>query len=158
MTSVLPRHRISAAVFAAFVAVAVARADGLFIVNQPWVRPAQAGQTTEAYMDLTSSAGAKLVGVTSAAAAAAVVRTPEKLSGAAQSVTLPAGMLVALAPGKYRIVLQRLARALKPGDRVALSLTIEAADGSRQDIPVNAEVRLHSPIDDELHAHKHAHD
>jgi periplasmic copper chaperone A len=137
--------------------VSVAQAEGLFIVNQPWVRPALAGQSTEAYMDLTSTAGAKLVAVASAVAAAVAIRPPDSQRAAVQTVALPAGTRVALAPGKYRIALQRVARTLKLGDRVPLTLTIEAADGSRQEVSVDAEVRLHSPIDDELHAHKHAH-
>lgn len=157
MASLLARYRVAAAAFVLGLATAAAQADGLFVVNQPWVRPAQAGQTTEAYMDLTSTAGAKLVSVASAAAPAVAIRAPDKRRGAAPTVTLPAGTLVALAPGEYRIALQRVARTLKPGDRVPLTLTIEAADGSRQEIPVDAEVRLHSPIDDELRAHKHKH-
>jgi len=35
-----------------------------------------------------------------------------------------------------------------------LTLTIEAADGSRRDIPVHAEVRMRSPVADELQAHR----
>jgi len=37
-----------------------------------------------------------------------------------------------------------------------VTLTIRDADGAEQQIPVNAEVRLRSPIEDEL-AHKHRH-
>jgi VCBS repeat-containing protein len=48
-----------------------------------------------------------------------------------------------------------LTRALKLGDRVPLMLTIESGDGSRQEIPIDAEVRRHSPIDDHLHGHAH---
>ena len=48
----------------------------------------------------------------------------------------------------------KLIRRARLGDRLALTLTIEAADGSRQDIPVHAEVRMRSPVDDELRAHR----
>jgi VCBS repeat-containing protein len=160
MCRLLGRYRIAAILLAlalGLVSGGALAVDGFFIVNQPWVRPAQAGQATEAYMDLTSTAGATLVGATSAAAATAVIRAPDQQRGGPPSVALPAGTLVALAPGKYRITLRHLARTLKVGDRVALTLTIQAADGSHEDIPVDAEVRLHSPIDDELHAHKHGH-
>ena len=133
----------------------LARAGGLLIVNQPWTRPAPVGQATEAYMDITSTAGATLVAATSDAAAVVRIRAPDGQRGSTSRIALPAGAIVALAPGKYRIALQRLTRGLKLGDRVKLALIIEAADGSRQELAVNAEVRLHSPIDDELRAHRH---
>jgi periplasmic copper chaperone A len=131
-------------------------ASALFIVNQPWVRPAQAAQSTEAYMNLTSTEGAKLIAVRSDAAKAVALRTPGKKPVVASSVTLPAKVLVELAPGQYRIALNQVLRTLKPGDRLNLTLTLELDDGSRQEIDVNAEVRLRSPIDDERRAHVHA--
>lgn len=138
-------------------ALAAQQASAVFIVNQPWVRPAQRTQTTEAYMNLTSTDGAVLVGAVSAAAAGATIRAPGKVTGQVARLPLPARKLVALSPGGYRIVLRQLAQTLKPGDRVQLTLTIERADGAHQDIAVDADVRLHSPIDDELRAHTHAH-
>ena len=132
-------------------------ASALFVVNQPWVRPAQSTQATEAYMNLTSTEGATLVGAVSAAAGGVAIRAPGKTAGDLARLPLPAQSLVALAPGGYHLVLRRLVGTLKVGDRVQLTLTIENADGSRQDIGVNAEVRLRSPLDDEMRAHKHAH-
>jgi len=137
--------------------IMAAPANALFIVNQPWVRPAQVGQTTEVYMDLTSTDGAKLVGVRTDAAKAATIRAPGKVVIVATKVALPPKTLVALAAGQYRIALSQLVRTLKLGDRVNLTLVIEQDDGSRQDIEVNAEVRLRSPIDDERRAHEHSH-
>jgi len=133
------------------------QASALFVVNQPWVRPAQQARSTEVYMNLTSSDGASLVGAASTAAAAVAILVPGKTANKIARLSLPAQRVVVLAPGGYRIALHRLARTLKVGDRVQLMLTIEAADGARQEIGVNAEVRLHSPIDDEMHAHTHAH-
>jgi VCBS repeat-containing protein len=61
-----------------------------------------------------------------------------------------------LAPGEYRIALTRLTRPLKIGDHVPVSLTIESADGKRQELLINAEVRRRSAYDDEMtHPHKH---
>ncbi len=131
-------------------------ANALFIVNQPWVRPAQAAQSTEAYMNLTSTEGAKLIAVRSDVAKAMSLLAPGRQPVVVSSVALPAEALVALAPGRYRIALKQVLRTLKPGDRLNLTLTIELGDGSRQDIDVNAEVRLRSPIDDERRAHVHA--
>jgi len=60
-----------------------------------------------------------------------------------------------LAPRGPRILLPGLNRALRPGDRVEFVLTIEAADGTRQEIPANAEVRLRSPTDVHRRMHQH---
>src|SRR5262245_43783198 len=136
----------------AALAICAADAHALFIVNQPWVRPAAQGRSTEAYMDLTSTEGAVLVGARSEIAAVAI-SAPGKTVRAVERLPLPAHSMVSLAPGGYRLALSKIARSLKLGDRVALTLIIEAADGSRQEIPVNAEARRHSPLDDERRAH-----
>lgn len=128
-------------------------ASALFIVNQPWARPAAAGQTTEVYMNLTSTGGASLVAVRTDEAAGIVIRGPGKSTGTV--LPLPARTLVALAPSRNRLAMIKLTRNIKLGDRLALTLTIEGADGTRQDIPVQAEVRMRSPLDDELRAHHH---
>jgi periplasmic copper chaperone A len=138
-------------------AVAASPAYALFVVNQPWIHPAQVAQSTEAYMDLTSTEGARLVGVRSDVAKSVSIRVPGGAPGENPRITLPPKVLVPLAPGRYRIALIQLLRTLKLGDRVELTLTIERDDGSRQEIPVNAEVRQHSPIDEERRAHSHAH-
>jgi periplasmic copper chaperone A len=137
-------------------AMSASPASAVFIVNQPWVRPAQVAHATEVYMDLTSTEGAKVVGVRSEVAVAAM-RAPGKIAASATSIALPARTLVSLAPGRFRIALSQLRRTLKLGDRVDLTLTIEQDDGSRQEIAVNAEVRMRSPIDDERRAHAHSH-
>ena len=136
------------------IALCAANADAIFIVNQPWIRPAAAGGSSEAYMDLTSTEGATLIAARSEIAAVAI-RAAGK--GAVKRLPLPAKATISLAPGGYRLVLSKLARSIKLGGRVMLTLTIEAADGTRQDIPVNAEARLRSPIDDERRAHGSAH-
>jgi copper(I)-binding protein len=129
-------------------------ASALFIVNQPWLLPARSGQSTDVYMNLTSTNGAALVAVRTDEAASVVILGPGKGARTLDLLPLPAKTLVALAPGKTRIVLIRLARTVKLGERLALTLTIEGADGTRQDIPVLAEARLRSPVDDELRAHR----
>jgi len=131
-------------------------ANALFIVNQPWVRPAARGQSTDVYMNLTSTDGAAVVAVRSDEAAAVAIVGPGKGSAAVASLTLPAGTVVALAPGNSRLALTRLVRSIKLGDLVALTLTLKGVDGTQQDIPVHAEVRMRSPLDDEKRAH-HAH-
>ena len=154
--SKLARHCAQLA-FSIPIMLVAAQAQAIFIVNQPWVPPAARARSTEAYMDLTSTEGAKLVGVATDVAAAAVILGPGKSAREATSVALPEHALVALRPGGYRIALKRVVRTLKLGDRVLLTLTIQAADGTQQQIPVDAEVRLRSPIEDERAPHKHAH-
>jgi copper(I)-binding protein len=109
------------------------------------------------YMNLTSTDGATLVAVRTDEAAGIVIRGPDKNARTLDTLPLPAQTLVALAPGKTRLVVIKLARTVKLGERVAVTLTIQGADGVRQEIPLLAEARMRSPVDDELLHHKHAH-
>ena len=128
-----------------------AEAQGVFSVNQPWVKPG--ARSSEAYMVLSSSAAATLVGVHCDRATKAIIRG--RHGGTATRLELPAGRSVSLRPGAGRIALSGLTQALRPGDRVLLVLTIETANGARRDIAVNAEVRNESPVDAELRMHRH---
>jgi copper(I)-binding protein len=132
-------------------------ASALFIVNLPWLRPAASGQSTELYMNLTSTDGATLVAVRTGDAAQVVIHGGGKGARVVPQLPLPAKTLVALAPGKDHIKLVKLARTFKVGDRLALTLIIEGADGVRQEIPLVVEVRNRSVLDDERRAHGHAH-
>jgi periplasmic copper chaperone A len=133
-------------------------ASALFIVNQPWVRPAKSGQSTAVYMNLTSTDGATLVAVHTDEAAAIVIRGSGKAARTIPVLPLPAKILVTLAPGKEHIALIKLTRTVKLGERVALTLTIEGADGVRQEIPLLVEARMRSALDDELLSrHNHSH-
>lgn len=127
-----------------------AAGQGVFSVDQPWVKPGT--RSSEAYMVLLSSDGATLVGVHCDLATRATVRGRHR--GVAGRLDLPAGRSVSLRPGAERIALSGLARPLKLGERVPLRLTIETADGIRRDIAVSAEVRNQSPVDAELRAHR----
>ncbi|MGH8713611.1 MAG: copper chaperone PCu(A)C [Casimicrobiaceae bacterium] len=148
--------RILAIVGCMTLALSAAQAQGLFVVNQPWVRPAAAGHATEAYMNLTSAEGATLVGARADGAAAVSLRGPGT-NATIREVALPPRTIVEFAPGKYQLWLRRLARSVRLGDSVALTLTIRGADGGRQDISVSAVARLRSPVDDERLAHRHRH-
>ena len=106
-------------------------------------------------MEMTSIEGATLVGARSDVAVNAMLVGPGAKVKAAKSLMLPAGAPVVLAPGSYRVRLSPVDRTLKLGDIVPLVMIIEAPDGSRQEIGVNAEVRVRSVVDDHLHAHRH---
>ena len=128
----------------------VALAQGVFTVNQPWVKPAS--RVTEAYMVLMASEGAIVISARSSLAARAsfrAARAPDK------GIELPPGQPITLKPGAVRIVLSGLVHPLKLRDRVPLVLTIQRPDGAHQDISVDAEVRNESPVDAELRAHRH---
>ncbi len=127
----------------------------VLIVSEPWVRPAAHLAATEAYLVITSTEGATLIGARSDAAADVRIYAAGKRAVRIDRLPLPASQAIKLAPDGLRLGLSGLSRPLKLGDRVALALTIESAEGVRQEIPVNAEVRVRSPIDDERRAHRH---
>ena len=143
------------AVVALALAVAAPDALAVFTVNAPWIRLAGSGAAPEAYMELRSSDGAVLAGVTGEGTTRVGIRGPGKDTAALDALPLPPGKAVTLGPGGYRLAITRTPRPLKLGDRVPLTLIVRDADGTWQDIAIIAEVRRRSPIDDELRAHKH---
>ena len=147
------RRSASLVAFVGFLAGAAFDAHALFIVNQPWVKPGT--RNTEGYMILTSTEGAILVGVRSSIVVRVSLRRPGGHGRARASVALLADTAAALRPGAERIVLTGLAHALKPGDRVPLTLQIETAAGGREEIAVDAEVRTDWLFDAERRAHRH---
>jgi copper(I)-binding protein len=157
MTFAALRHRFPARRLALAGAIAFALlasdARAMFIVNQPWVRPARKTQTTNAYMNLTSTDGATLLAARSEDARRVSLRPAR--STAAAGLVLPAKSEITLAPGHDHLTLTGLTRALKIGDRINITLTVRDDDGTVQEITINAEVRFRSPIDDERRAHHH---
>src|SRR5438132_1998307 len=115
--------------FVGFLASAAFDAHALFIVNQPWVKPGT--RNTEAYMVLTSTEGATLIGVRSSIAAQVSLRGPGLRGRARKGLPLAAGAPIALTPGADRLVLTGLTRALKPGERVVLTVQDEPATRTR---------------------------
>ena len=136
---------------------ATAMASPVFVVNLPWVLPAVKGKTTEAFMLLQSSEGAELLSVQCPYAASAVIIGPGAKQSSLDRLPLPPGKPILLAPGKYRLRLAHIDRTLKLGDHVPLTLTIETANGARQTVAIDMEVRHRSAFDDESHEHHHHH-
>ena len=157
MTSLRRPRWPALTLFALALALPAAVAQALTVVNQPWIRPAAAGRSTEAFMNLTSTEGATLVAARSDSAAATTLHRPGRDARAAVELALPAGTIVELAPGSYRFSLRRLNKRVKLGDIVPMTLTIRNADGVDQDIAVRAVARLRAPVDDERRAHRHQH-
>jgi len=134
---------------AGFLLLASTAAQAVLTVHAPWVRPTPDRASTDAYMSLTSTEGAVLKEVRSTIATSVVIRVEGPGKRTLPQLALPAGVEVALSPDAVHLVLRGLAHPLGVGERVPLVLTIETANGSRQEISVNAEVRSHSPLDDE---------
>lgn len=116
-------------------------------VSDAWVRGTVPGQMgTGAFMRLTSSADTTLVGVASPAAKVVELHEMKTEGGmmkmsAIRRLPLPAGKVVELKPRGYHVMLMDLARPLKDGDTVPLTLTFEDKTGAKQTVVVKASVR-----------------
>jgi copper(I)-binding protein len=112
-----------------------------------WVRgtvPAQ--KSTGAFVTLTSSTDAKVVGVSSPIAKIVEIHESMTMGGVnhmheIESMALPAGRAVQLKPGGHHVMLMGLAKPLKAGESVPLVFTIEEKGGKRTRLEVKAEVR-----------------
>jgi copper(I)-binding protein len=116
-------------------------------VSQPWVRATVPQQhATGAFMTLTSSGGARLVGASSPLAGAVEVHEMKMVDDIMRmrqidGLPLPAGQAVTLMPGGYHLMLLELKQAMKDGDKVPLTLELEDANHVRSSITVEAPVR-----------------
>jgi len=116
-------------------------------VKDAWIRGTVPGQTaTGAFMNITSKAPARLVGVASPVAATVEIHNMTMQGGvmkmfAVDGVELPANRTVRLASGGYHVMFLELKRELKAGDRVPLKLTFELADKKRETLELAVEVR-----------------
>jgi hypothetical protein len=116
-------------------------------IKAPWVRGTVAGQTaTGAFMEVTSKAGATLVGAASPVAGVTEIHEMKMDGGvmkmrAVARLDLPAGKPVILGPGGYHVMLMNLKQTIKPGDSVPLTLQFEGKDKKVEMVEVVAEVR-----------------
>ena len=112
-----------------------------------WVRGTVPSQdTTGAFLTITSSDNAKLVGVSTPIAKTAEVHQTMNHGGmmhmeGVKSLDLPAGKPVALQPGGYHVMLMGLKGPVKAESKVPLTLTVEDAKGKRSTVQVEATVR-----------------
>jgi copper(I)-binding protein len=117
-------------------------------VKDAWVRAPAPGQSIAgAYMEITGRTHYWLVAVASPAAARAELHATALDEGVTkmrpvESIELPGGRPVKLAPGGLHIMLVDLKQALKPGAKVPITLTVLRGDrASRAVFTVQAEVR-----------------
>jgi len=120
-------------------------------VRNAWVRAPVAGQPViGAYLELESARDAALVRVESALAGRVELHTMTMDGGVMRMrpvprIDLPANKPVKLAPGGLHLMLFGVKEPIKPGSRVPLTLIVEAADGTRSAVSVDAEVRTGAP-------------
>ena len=120
-------------------------ASGSISIDGAWVRAAQSGGMTAAYMTITNGTPSDdtLVSVsTPAAKSASIHETSTDASGMTgmhpvDGITVPAGGTVTLKPGGYHVMLMGLTGDLAVGQVVQLTLTFKTAGA----IDVSAEVR-----------------
>ena len=117
------------------------------VATKAWVRATVPGQqTTGAFVTLTSSEPARLVGVSSPAAKIAELHASEQSGGvmrmhAVDAIALPAGRTVELKPGGYHVMLIDLRHPVRAGDRVPLVFEVRDAKGRLNRVQVKADVR-----------------
>jgi copper(I)-binding protein len=122
-----------------------------FVVGEAWARPTMPGQDVAAvYLTLTSARGATLIGVHSDAAEMVQVHDMTMDAGVMkmreqEHLPLPAGQVVRLQPGGAHLMMLRLKSPLRPGDHVALRLTLVDQGGLESVVRVDAPVRAMPP-------------
>lgn len=116
-------------------------------VRDAWVRGTVPAQTTTgAFMVITSTEDAKLVGVKSSAAKEAQLHTTMMMGGVnhmheTDAVPLPAGKAVELKPGGFHVMLMGVSKPITKGQKVPISLVVEDGKGRRSTVEVKADVR-----------------
>lgn len=129
-------------------------------VADAWIRGTVRTQTvTGAFMTLTSTADAALVGASSPVAGKLEIHEMRMQGGtmkmnAIARLPLPAGKAVALKPGGFHVMLFDLKQALKAGDVVPLTLVVEAG-GKQESVKVEAVVRPLTTATEAGAAHHH---
>ena len=116
-------------------------------VKDAWVRgtvPAQ--KSTGAFLTITSTENAKLLGASSKIAKTVEIHESGMKDNvmhmrAVDFVPLPAGKPVELKPGGHHVMMMGLSAPVKEGEKVPLVLTIEDARGKRSQVQVEASVR-----------------
>ena len=142
-----------------FLAIALfaSNATATLVVNLPWLRVSADATRAEIFMRIRSSDATTLTSVTTFAANSAIIVAPTGKKSP-EGITLPAGVDTELTDKGYRILLTGVARTFKQGERVPVTLVFTAADGTRQEVLITAEVRKRSALEDEgtpHHQHQH---
>jgi copper(I)-binding protein len=139
-------NRIALPLIALALAFATGIAQAQTVATDAWVRATVPGQqATGLFVDLKSPTAARLVGGSSPVAASVEVHEMRMDGGvmrmrALEALPLPAGQAVSLKPGSYHVMLMGLKTAVKAGNRVPVTLTIDRA-GKTESLQLQAPVR-----------------
>ncbi|MDD1967054.1 copper chaperone PCu(A)C [Pseudomonas putida] len=132
-------------------------------VDDAWVRTTVQGQPTSgAFMRITADTDSKLLSVSSPVAKDVQIHQMSMTDdvmrmGPVDSVALPAGKAVSLDPDGYHVMLMGLTGAIREGDQVPLTLTIENDKGVREEVQVTAPAKAMSSQMDMGHDHSKMH-
>ena len=115
-------------------------------------------KATGAFMQITSPQGGKLVGAQSPVAGVTEVHEMAMEGNvmkmrAVSALELPAGKAVELKPGGYHVMLMDLKQALKAGETVPLTLTVEGKDGKRESVELKLPVKAAAAAPAAQHEH-----
>jgi hypothetical protein len=116
-------------------------------VEHAWMRATAPGQEVAgAFMDITSTGNAKLIGVTSPAAGKLELHSMSMDNGVMEmrqmkSIDLPKGKTIQLAPGGLHVMLFDLKKPMKQGETVPITLDVVTADQHHESIKVDVSVR-----------------
>jgi hypothetical protein len=116
-------------------------------VEHAWMRATAPGQEVAgAFMDITSTGNAKLIGVTSPAAGKLELHSMSMDNGVMEmrqmkSIDLPKGKTIQLAPGGLHVMLFDLKKPMKQGETVPITLDVVTADQRHENIKVDVSVR-----------------
>jgi len=130
-------------------------------VADPWVRGTVAQQkATGAFMRLTATEDARLVGASSPAAGVVEIHEMKLVDGvmrmrATPGIDLPTGRAVELKPGGYHVMLMDLKQPLATGATVPITLTFETRAGKRASVEIQAPVRPLAEASGGGHGHGH---
>ena len=153
--------KLNALILAAITALAAPSAWAVNVsVTDVWARATMPGQPVSgAYMKIQADADARLISVSSPAAAQVEVHEM-KMDGdvmrmrEVRAVELPKGKVVTLQPGGYHIMLMRLKKPITAGEVIPLKLVIESG-GKRQNVEVKAEARAAGSSSSSAMPHHH---
>ena len=130
---------------------------GDLAIDHPWSRPAGAGMNGAGYLKVTNAGKAAdvLLAVETPVAARAEIHRGSSVGGVmrmtklSRGLVVPAGATVVLAPGGNHLMLLKLKRPLKIGDKVPATLVFKRAGRvkvsfSVQAAPAGAKERRHN--------------
>jgi copper(I)-binding protein len=131
----------------ALLSMSVSAADLGVTVSDAWGRATAPGQANGSVLfSIVSKKEAKLVSITCPVAGAVEIHSMVHEDGqmkmrAVESIALPAEKVIDLGKAGIHVMLLNLKQALKAGDSIPLTLTIEFADKHKATLEARAEIR-----------------